>query len=195
MRSALQRRAASAAHRQHDALARAGDDAVVHGAETLAVLREREQPGVVPDAIAVHGVHMVQTLSLWFRTALLPDGWANGVPPPDPRRPDRANRARRRTGCRRTDACPRRARLGNVHSHAFQRGMAGLAEHRGPEADDFWTWREAMYRFLDRLEPDDVVAIAEQAYVEMLESGFTRVGEFHYCITHRTAAPTQTRAK
>ena len=58
--------------------------------------------------------------------------------------------------------------------------MAGLAEHRGPEADDFWTWREAMYRFLDRLEPDDVVAIAAQAYVEMLESGFTRVGEFHY---------------
>jgi formiminoglutamate deiminase len=58
--------------------------------------------------------------------------------------------------------------------------MAGLAEHRGPQADDFWTWREAMYRFLDRLEPDDVVAIAQQAYVEMLESGFTRVGEFHY---------------
>ena len=57
--------------------------------------------------------------------------------------------------------------LGNVHSHAFQRGMAGLAEHRGPQADDFWTWREAMYRFLDRLEPDHVAAIAEQceAYV------------------------------
>jgi formiminoglutamate deiminase len=58
--------------------------------------------------------------------------------------------------------------------------MAGLAEHRGPETDDFWPWREAMYRFLDRLEPDDVVSIAQQAYVEMLESGFTRVGEFHY---------------
>jgi len=70
--------------------------------------------------------------------------------------------------------------LGNVHSHAFQRGMAGLAEHRGREADDFWTWREAMYRFLDALEPDTVAAIAAQAYVEMLESGFTRVGEFHY---------------
>jgi formiminoglutamate deiminase len=123
---------------------------------------------------------MVQTQSLWFRTALLPDGWASGV------------RLRIREGL--IDRVERDSEpaagepvhavalpgVGNVHSHAFQRGMAGLAEHRGPEADDFWTWREAMYRFLDRLEPDDVVAIAAQAYVEMLESGFTRVGEFHY---------------
>jgi formimidoylglutamate deiminase len=75
--------------------------------------------------------------------------------------------------------------LGNVHSHAFQRGMAGLAETRGPTdplgaGDSFWTWREVMYRFLDRLEPDDVEAIAALAYAEMLEAGFTRVGEFHY---------------
>src|SRR5205814_43922 len=62
----------------------------------------------------------------------------------------------------------------------FQRGMAGLAEVRGPADDDFWTWREVMYRFLDRLTPDHVEAIAAQACVEMLQQGFTRVGEFHY---------------
>jgi len=70
--------------------------------------------------------------------------------------------------------------LSNVHSHAFQRGMAGLAETAGPANDDFWTWREVMYRFLDRLDPDDVEAVAALAYAEMLEGGFTRVGEFHY---------------
>ena len=70
--------------------------------------------------------------------------------------------------------------LPNLHCHAFQRGMAGLAERRGPTADSFWTWREVMYRFLQRLSPDDVEAIAAFAYMEMLETGFTTVGEFHY---------------
>ncbi|MGF3021999.1 formimidoylglutamate deiminase [Methylobacterium aquaticum] len=70
--------------------------------------------------------------------------------------------------------------LPNLHSHAFQRGMAGLAERRGPSADTFWTWRETMYRFALRMSPDEAEAVAAQAYVEMLESGFTRVGEFHY---------------
>jgi formiminoglutamate deiminase len=72
------------------------------------------------------------------------------------------------------------AGLPNLHSHAFQRGMAGLAERRGPAEDSFWTWREVMYRFLARLSPDDVEAIAALAYMEMLEGGFTLVGEFHY---------------
>ncbi len=71
--------------------------------------------------------------------------------------------------------------LANVHSHAFQRGMAGLAEHRDGNSDDnFWSWREVMYRFLDRLTPNDMEAIAAMAYVEMLETGYTHVGEFHY---------------
>src|SRR5205814_2367690 len=68
----------------------------------------------------------------------------------------------------------------NVHSHAFQRGMAGLAERRGTSADTFWTWREVMYRFALAITPDQVEAIASQLYVEMLEAGFSRVGEFHY---------------
>ena len=66
----------------------------------------------------------------------------------------------------------------NVHSHSFQRAMTGLAEGRGP--DSFWSWRDVMYAFVDRLTPDDVEAITAQVYVEMLKSGFTCVGEFHY---------------
>ena len=70
--------------------------------------------------------------------------------------------------------------LPNLHSHTFQRGMAGLAETRGPEGDSFWTWRQVMYRFLGSLSPDDVEAIAAFAMMEMLEGGFTSLAEFHY---------------
>ncbi|MEX0286447.1 MAG: formimidoylglutamate deiminase [Paracoccaceae bacterium] len=69
----------------------------------------------------------------------------------------------------------------NLHSHAFQRAMAGLTERRGPDASDsFWTWRQLMFRFLDRLTPADVRAIAAQVQMEMLEAGYAAVGEFHY---------------
>lgn len=68
----------------------------------------------------------------------------------------------------------------NLHSHAFQRAMAGLTERRGATADSFWSWRELMYRFTKRLTPDDMQAIATLAYMEMLEGGFTSVAEFHY---------------
>jgi formimidoylglutamate deiminase len=68
----------------------------------------------------------------------------------------------------------------NVHSHAFQRAMAGLAEFRGHPTDDFWTWREEMYRLVTRLEPEDVEAIARYLYIEMLRHGYTTVAEFHY---------------
>src|SRR5262245_56303860 len=70
--------------------------------------------------------------------------------------------------------------LPNLHSHAFQRAMAGLTERQGGESDSFWTWREQMYRFVERLTPDDLEAIAVFAYMEMLEAGFTSVAEFHY---------------
>jgi formiminoglutamate deiminase len=79
--------------------------------------------------------------------------------------------------------------LPNLHSHTFQRGMAGLAERRGQSEDSFWTWREVMYRFLDRLDPDDVQAIAAQAMVEMLEGGFTALAEFHYLHHDRDGRP------
>jgi formiminoglutamate deiminase len=117
---------------------------------------------------------------LWFDAALLPSGWARHVrisirdglieaiglsAPPEP------GDERHALGL---------PGLCNLHSHAFQRAMAGLTEARGPTGDSFWSWRELMYRFVDRLSPDDVEAIAALAYLEMLEAGFTRVGEFHY---------------
>ena len=68
----------------------------------------------------------------------------------------------------------------NLHSHAFQRAMAGLAETRGDPQDSFWSWREVMYAFAGLLGPDELRAIATQLYVEMLKAGYTQVCEFHY---------------
>ena len=116
---------------------------------------------------------------LYFEAALLPDGWAQDV------------RLRLRGGRIAEISVGVRLRPGdemcgiglpgmaNVHSHGFQRGLAGLAEFRGG-TDSFWTWRDAMYRYLAAISPDDVEAITAMAYAEMLEAGFTRVGEFHY---------------
>ncbi|WP_404476849.1 formimidoylglutamate deiminase [Novosphingobium sp. BL-52-GroH] len=118
--------------------------------------------------------------SLFFGHCLLTDGWAREV---------RVTIAEGRIAEVETGATPGPGDdrhgcalpgIPNLHSHAFQRGMAGLAERRGPSNDSFWTWREIMYRFVDRMAPEDVRAIATLAYVEMLEAGFTRVGEFHY---------------
>jgi formimidoylglutamate deiminase len=118
--------------------------------------------------------------SLWFETALLPTGWAKAV---------RVEIAEGYISRVEIEATPQPLDerhavalpgLANVHSHGFQRGMAGLAEYSGVGDDDFWSWREVMYRFLDHLNPDDVEAINAMAYVEMLENGFTHVGEFHY---------------
>jgi formiminoglutamate deiminase len=121
-------------------------------------------------------------MGLWFETALVAGEWADGV---------RITAAGGLIAAVETDVTPQPGDergaialpgLPNLHSHAFQRGMAGLAERRGAPGmgDSFWTWREVMYRFLDRLGPEDVEAIAALAYAEMLEAGFTRVGEFHY---------------
>ena len=118
--------------------------------------------------------------SLHFAEALMPHGWAHDV------------RIEIADGCFTRIETGAAAQPGderhrvvlpgqpNLHSHAFQRGMAGLTERRGASSDSFWTWREAMYRFVDRIGPDDLLAIAAMAYAEMLESGFARVGEFHY---------------
>ncbi|MEZ5774956.1 MAG: formimidoylglutamate deiminase [Hyphomicrobiaceae bacterium] len=119
--------------------------------------------------------------TLHFDTLLLPTGWTDGVTV------DIASDgtiSAVRGGTTPPAGAERQAiglpGLANLHSHAFQRGMAGLAEVAGPSKDSFWTWRQVMYRFLDRLTPEDVEAIAAELYVEMLEAGFTSVGEFHY---------------
>lgn len=68
----------------------------------------------------------------------------------------------------------------NLHSHAFQRAMAGSAEVRASASGSFWGWRDVMYRFVERLSPEDVAAVSAYAYLEMLEAGYTAVAEFHY---------------
>jgi formimidoylglutamate deiminase len=68
----------------------------------------------------------------------------------------------------------------SLHSHAFQRAMAGLTETRGAADDDFWSWRELMYRFVGRLDPRQALAVARHLYIEMLKCGYTAVAEFHY---------------
>ena len=68
----------------------------------------------------------------------------------------------------------------NIHSHAFQRAMAGLAERKSDREDSFWTWRELMYRFAGRVTPDSQYDIAAQLFVEMLQAGYTSACEFHY---------------
>ena len=70
--------------------------------------------------------------------------------------------------------------MANLHSHAFQRAMAGLTEVGAAPHDDFWSWRDLMYRFMERLTPEQSHAIASQLYIEMLKHGYTAVAEFHY---------------
>ena len=70
--------------------------------------------------------------------------------------------------------------LSNLHSHSFQRAMAGMTEHRAKDRESFWTWRELMYRFLEQLSPEDVAAIAALTFMEMQKAGYASVGEFHY---------------
>lgn len=127
--------------------------------------------------------------SIFFEEALLPHGFARHV---------RVSIADGTIGRVEPGAAPARdderhaiglPGMPNLHSHAFQRGMAGLAEVRGPASDSFWTWREVMYRFALGMQPEDVEAVAAQLYVEMLEAGFTRVGEFHYLHHDRDGKP------
>ncbi|MGI9407377.1 MAG: formimidoylglutamate deiminase, partial [Hyphomicrobiaceae bacterium] len=117
---------------------------------------------------------------VWAEQALTADGWRNGVRVAiggDGRIVEVA-----------ADTKPEGVRAGvllpapvNLHSHAFQRAMAGMTEARGPDPQDsFWTWRKLMYRFLEQLTPDDVEAIAAFVQMEMLEAGYAAVGEFHY---------------
>jgi formimidoylglutamate deiminase len=112
----------------------------------------------------------------FFPCALLPDGWAHNV---------RLTVADGTITAVQRDAVSGEASrlpgtalpgMPNLHSHAFQRGMAGLAQRGG----DFWSWRDVMYRFQATLSPEDTEAIAALAYMEMLEAGFTAVAEFHY---------------
>ncbi len=118
--------------------------------------------------------------TIWAETALLPSGWASNV------RIDIDTVGRISTvqegapeqGTRVSMLLPAPV---NVHSHAFQRAMAGLTERRGPDpSDSFWTWRQLMFRFLDRLTPEHIEAITAFVQMEMLEAGYGASVEFHY---------------
>ena len=116
---------------------------------------------------------------IWAERALLPDGWAEHVCVTiDAGRIARVEPGAAPQGRRVALLLPA---LANLHSHAFQRAMAGLSEGRGPEPrDTFWTWRRIMYRFLDRLTPEDVESSAALVQMEMLEAGYATNVEFHY---------------
>jgi formimidoylglutamate deiminase len=132
---------------------------------------------------------------LHFARALTPDGWRSDV---------RVTLAGPRIDAVEAGVAPQaqdeRHALGlpalfNLHSHAFQRAMAGLAERRGDARDTFWTWRETMYRFALTMDPDQIEATAAQLYVEMLEAGFSAVAEFHYLHNAPDGRPYARRAE
>ena len=121
----------------------------------------------------------MQSTKLHFASVLTPEGWREDVTVAVADgmiadvSPGAAEGALRVSGI----ALPA---MPNVHSHAHQRFMTGLAERAGPGADSFWTWRAAMYGFALQLSPEDLEAVAAQLYVEMLKAGFSVVGEFQY---------------
>ena len=122
--------------------------------------------------------------SLFARHALLPEGWREDVllewnDDGDLTRVQ-AGAGARTDGERAEHVAYAVPGMVNLHSHAFQRAMAGLAEKAGNGPDSFWTWRELMYRFAGRITPEQMEAVASQLYVECLRHGYTSVCEFHY---------------
>lgn len=117
---------------------------------------------------------------IFAKQALLPDGWAENI------------RLEQQEGVLTSITTDTLAQDGdirvdtllpavaNLHSHTFQRAMAGMSEHRAAGQNNFWSWRALMYRFLEHLSPDDIEAVAALAFIEMQEAGFASVAEFHY---------------
>lgn len=121
---------------------------------------------------------------IFARRALLATGWAGNVRVTVEAGRIAAVAAQARPAPGDTQVDTLLPALANLHSHAFQRAMAGMTEYRAAGRESFWTWRDLMYRFLDRLTPEQIEAIAAQVQVEMLEAGYAAVGEFHY-VHHR----------
>ncbi len=126
---------------------------------------------------------------IFAKRALLDDGWADNV---------RLTLVNGSISAIETGAKPAAAdvcvdtllpALANLHSHSFQRAMAGMTEFRAAGRDSFWTWRDLMYRFVDRLTPEQIEAFAGLVFMEMLEAGYASVGEFHYVHHQRGGVP------
>ena len=122
--------------------------------------------------------------------ALLPDGWASDVrlevSPEGMLTRIQVNADRQGAE---VVSGPLLPGMPNLHSHAFQRAMAGLAEVAGNPNDSFWTWRDLMYRLVGRITPQQLGVIARQLYIEMLKGGYTSVAEFHYVHQDLTGKP------
>jgi formimidoylglutamate deiminase len=133
---------------------------------------------------------------LYARHALLPDGWRDGVLLEWDAQGDL-------TSVREGAEAPAGAEhadyvlpgMVNLHSHAFQRAMAGLAEQAGDTPDSFWTWRELMYRFAGRITPEQIEAVASQLYVECLRHGYTASANSTTCSATRAARSTRIRPR
>jgi formimidoylglutamate deiminase len=121
--------------------------------------------------------HDLPLTEIKFKSALLASGWANDVLV---KIDHSGNIADIQTGVSGANSGCLVAGLANLHSHAHQRAMAGLAETASSNNDSFWTWRKTMYQFLDAMKPHHLHAIASQLYLEMLTAGYTRVAEFQY---------------
>lgn len=127
--------------------------------------------------------------TVWAKTALLPSGWANHVRI-DIGTDGRIEAVQADAATAGVSADMLLPAPVNVHSHAFQRAMAGLTEGRGPNpSDSFWTWRQLMFRFLDRLTPEHLEAITACVQMEMLEAGYATNAEFHYLHHQPGGAP------
>ena len=138
--------------------------------------------------------------SIWCHSALLRQGWAENVLI---RFDDRGQIVSIETGVAagETDRPMEKltgtiiAGIPNLHSHAHQRAMAGLGERASGDSDSFWTWRKVMYHFLARINPDQLYHIARMLYLEMLQAGYTRVGEFQYLHHDQSGNPYANRAE
>lgn len=116
-----------------------------------------------------------------FTCAWLPDGWhRNVVISVDPGGDIVDVSADDTVTAARTINGAAIAGMPNIHSHAFQRAMAGLVEQRAGSDDSFWTWREAMYDVASRITPECLNGVAAQLYADMVKAGYTSVCEFHY---------------
>ncbi|MGC6528641.1 MAG: formimidoylglutamate deiminase [Paracoccaceae bacterium] len=134
-------------------------------------------------------------MTIFAENALLPEGWTSDV---------RVSFASGRIGKVTRNTKPEGGdtlvpvllpAISNLHSHTFQRAMAGRSEYQFAHADSFWTWRTLLYRFLNHLTPEHIEAIAAQAFVEMQKAGYAAVGEFHYLHHQMGGVPYDDRAE
>ena len=127
------------------------------------------------------GIELNTTTKIWAAQALLGHGWAESVTisiDDDGNITSVSEETARANDAECVEVLL--AAMPNVHSHAHQRAMAGLGERAGSSDDSFWSWREVMYYYLERIQPDDLKHIAAQLYLEMLQAGYSCVGEFQY---------------